>query len=117
MPQHFYVNGVYLGARPFPPTVRTFDGTLIQGSRVYFCPTCEEVWGRLRHDHPDAHCTVSTRPCLLHAEWERGWGGHLSSPFSWGDDLARFEPDWPPAAIAYEAEVCLAHATHHWNQT
>jgi hypothetical protein len=94
--QHFMVEGAYLGARTIPD-MRIVPGLEVRRhfSYVLYCIKCGEIWARFAHDGAE-YTQLEQRPCAAHGD------GRLSCRPEFLDLPTRFEPDWPPAAIAYE---------------
>lgn len=111
MKQSFFVRGHFLGSREIPTYYKSYDGQLkITNSYVLFCPTCAEIWGRLMHEHWNAHCQILPRYCREHARFpDDGFfslRGYENKPVCLPGMV--LESDWPLEAIRFEFNSALA---------
>ena len=79
-------------------------------SYVYFCGRCGDLWARILHDKA-TWTQCYHLPCAKHGE------GRLSTLHNLGNyEPLYFEANWPPAAVQYEFERFLDHATKELNE-
>lgn len=103
MPASYFLGSRLLAVTDLPPL---WDDVRPAGvSRLFMCPDCGEVWGRIAL--PDTRWMAVAAGCRKHPQWLEDVGGSFLA--SWRHNLR----DLPAEVLAYELAIRLANYEDH----